>query len=180
MQVFEGERIGRQPIQKKGNALDPEDNLPTGNYFFVEAPAHDRQPGLLFICFHFSELCCVAIDMKAFTRAGLAANCREMVETFCAGFSQRHQRDQTGRCRICLTDLSNTAILRHFENCPLASDSPAELLGKEMSDSLKSQGVQLPSKGSFAELYSELSKIIHNCSMMADGEYCIFFSLCDA
>jgi hypothetical protein len=56
--------------------------------------------------------------------------------------------------------LSITAACRHFETCPIPTRGD-KLLGDTLSKRLTRSKVKLPQNGNFAELYQNLSTLVH-------------------
>ena len=56
---------------------------------------------------------------------------------------------------------SNTRILNHFAGCPAVTKDKRLLLGDKRSAALRAKGIKLPSSGSLAQVYQELSNGLH-------------------
>ena len=99
------------------------------------------------------------------------ASCRTILEQFADSFKKRHKRKKFQlSCKHCLDGATNTDVFGHFEICCAVADCDKLLMGNELSSKLQKGNIQLPSSGSFAQLYSALSEKIHHTGLAKLGQ----------
>ena len=97
------------------------------------------------------------------------ASCRSLLETFGRDFVKKHSKNDFKTCQKSLTMNSTMSdIFGHFEVCECVTKHDKLLLGDVMSEALKNQKIKLPTSGSFKRIYSSLSDLVHNSSILID------------
>jgi hypothetical protein len=98
------------------------------------------------------------IPTEAAVNVACHAVCRSILEDFAKAFVGKHAKMK----KLCShhLDLQSTVtdILKHFEVCPGVTNDAKLILGDDMSGELSASGIQLPTSGSFAKIYSALSQ----------------------
>ena len=95
---------------------------------------------------------------------GATLCCRTYIELFATKFAEAHKNLN---CSIEIdSNFSTTFILRHFDQCEVVTHSTEELMGRSLTDVLEQQNIRPLTKGSFADLFQELSKQIHTTHLL--------------
>jgi hypothetical protein len=111
------------------------------------------------------------VNVQYLALSASLSSCRTLLEKFADDFRGRHATFGA-KCSTCIgNDDSNTAIFKHFEVCPAVTKGNKLLLGPKLSQELRDQNIQLPTRGSFAQIYKQLSDSIHNHPLTIVDEY---------
>jgi hypothetical protein len=91
--------------------------------------------------------------------------CRSYIEKFAQFFVEEH--DAKSFCPRKFDRFSSTtSILQHFEECLGVTLDTNKRMGDTISNKLESQGIRLPSDGSFLGIFKELSEKVHHYDVL--------------
>lgn len=112
-----------------------------------------------------------AVNLADICKGAVYNSCRCYIDVFSKELVEKHNKNYDYRynCNEDLTDMSVTAVLKHFEICPCVTKDLNKVLGDFMTDQLKAIGIKPPSQGTLAHLFGTLSEKIHNSTVHTRG-----------